>query len=187
MEYNHCLNMIIGAKLKQIRINRNLSLEETAALTGVSKPMLGQIERGQSIPTITTLWKIANGLKTPLSSFLENTQTDYQLSDIKDKMPIEEENGAMRAYTLFSYDPIRSTEIFLIEFDVECCHSSEKHNDGVEEYILTISGELTMILNGEKVVVSQGQSLRFRADIPHCYHNHSDQPCSVYNVIFYPR
>lgn len=63
------LNLKIGDRLKEIRIRRQMSLENVAELTGVSKPMLGQIERGQSTPTINTLWKIATGLKVPLSSF----------------------------------------------------------------------------------------------------------------------
>ena len=45
----------IGERLREIRINLNLSLDKTAKLTGISKPMLGQIERGQAVPTITTL------------------------------------------------------------------------------------------------------------------------------------
>ena len=61
------MNLKIGEKLKSLRTTRTLSLDDVSALTGVSKPMLGQIERGQSIPTVTTLWKIATGLKTPLS------------------------------------------------------------------------------------------------------------------------
>ena len=74
------MNLRIGEKLKSIRMARTLSLDDTAVLTGVSKPMLGQIERGQSIPTVTTLWKIATGLKTPLSAFLEEPQTEYTVT-----------------------------------------------------------------------------------------------------------
>lgn len=48
-------NLNIGKQLKKIRQGRELSLDEAAVLTEVSKPMLGQIERGQSSPTITTL------------------------------------------------------------------------------------------------------------------------------------
>ena len=177
----------IGENLKRIRNNRNLSLDETSSLTGVSKPMLGQIESGLSTPTITTLWKIATGLKTPLSSFLESPQSEYQLSEIKDKTVIEEENGTMRAYTLFPYSPIRNIEIFFIEFDTGCQHFSEKHNDGVEEYILIVSGSITMVLGGEKITVSMGQSLRFRADVPHGYCNTAPEKCCVYNIIFYPK
>ena len=56
------MNLKIGEKLKNLRTTRTLSLDDVSALTGVSKPMLGQIERGQSIPTVTILWKIATGL-----------------------------------------------------------------------------------------------------------------------------
>ena len=50
-------SLTIGRELKSLRQSRGLTLDELAALTGVSKPMLGQIERGQSSPTINTLWK----------------------------------------------------------------------------------------------------------------------------------
>ena len=53
-------NLNIGKKLKIARQSRNMTLDELAEVTGVSKPMLGQIERGQSSPTVTTLWKIAD-------------------------------------------------------------------------------------------------------------------------------
>ena len=61
-------SLTVGRELKSIRQSRGLTLDELAEMTGVSKPMLGQIERGQSSPTINTLWKIATGLKAPLSS-----------------------------------------------------------------------------------------------------------------------
>ena len=67
-------NQTIGKQLKKTRQNRNMTLDELAEVTGVSKPMLGQIERGQSAPTVTTLWKIATGMKIPFSSFLQPVQ-----------------------------------------------------------------------------------------------------------------
>ena len=48
------LNLIIANNLKRIRDERKLSLDKVADLTGVSKSMLGQIERGESNPTIST-------------------------------------------------------------------------------------------------------------------------------------
>ena len=56
------LTLVIGNKLKNIRNSRNLSLDDVAELTGVSKAMLGQIERGKSNPTVSTLWKISTRL-----------------------------------------------------------------------------------------------------------------------------
>ena len=60
----------IAQHLQSVRKGRGLSLDKTAKLTGVSKAMLGQIERGESSPTIATLWKIATGLECSFSSFL---------------------------------------------------------------------------------------------------------------------
>ena len=176
----------IGRRLKEIRADRDLSLDDAAKLTGVSKPMLGQIERGQSVPTIKTLWKIATGLKTPLSVFLREQQAEYTVADIAQKEVISEDGGRMRAYPLFTYDPLRNVEIFYIEFDEGCCHESERHNDGVEEYLFILEGKLQLVLNGQEIAVNERQAVRFRADIPHAYNNPFDEKCTVYNTIFYP-
>ena len=176
----------IGARLRKIRTERNLSLDETAKLTGVSKPMLGQIERGQSTPSVTTLWRIATGLKTPLSAFLEGQQPEYSVVDIQDSDIITEDYDRMKAFPLFAYDPIRNVEIFYIEFDKGCRHASEKHNDGVEEYILVLTGKLQLVLNGREILIGEKQAIRFRADMPHEYNNPFDKGCTVYNIIFYP-
>ncbi len=181
------MEFCIGEKLKSIRTGRNLSLDETAQLTGVSKPMLGQIERGQSIPTVTTLWKIATGLKTPLSLFLDDRQTKYQIADYSNKDPITEDSGRMKAYPLFVFDPLRSIETFYIEFSPKCRHISEKHTDGVEEYIFVIHGKLQLVINGEEITIGERQVIRFRADVTHEYNNPFDEICTVYNTIFYPK
>ena len=180
------MNLRIGEKLKSIRMARTLSLDDTAALTGVSKPMLGQIERGQSVPTVTTLWKIATGLKTPLSAFLEEPQTEYTAAGPDEANVVLGDGGKMRAYPLFAYDPVRSVETFYIEFDPGCRHFSDKHNDGVEEHIFVLRGTLRLVLGDRPVEVSEKQAIRFRADIPHAYQNATGDRCEVYNTIFYP-
>ncbi|WP_297052452.1 helix-turn-helix domain-containing protein [uncultured Dubosiella sp.] len=176
----------IGSRLKAIRKTRNLSLDEMACMTGVSKPMLGQIERGRSIPTITTLWKIATGLKVPLSAFLEEAQGKFEIGRKKEEDAIKEEDGKMRAYPLFPYDPLRNAEVFLIEFDESCKHCSSPHNEGVEEYILVLKGRLLMQVGTEEIELGENEALRFKADIDHAYRNPYDEGCTIYNVIFYP-
>ena len=181
------MNLRIGEKLKSIRMVRTLSLDDAAALTGVSKPMLGQIERGQSVPTVTTLWKIATGLKTPLSAFLEEPQMEYTVTGLDEANVVLGDGGKMRAYPLFTYDPVRSVETFYIEFDPDCRHSSDKHDDGVEEHIFVLRGTLRLVLGDRPVEVSERQAICFRADIPHAYQNVTGDRCEVYNTIFYPR
>ncbi|MBD8836841.1 MULTISPECIES: helix-turn-helix domain-containing protein [Paenibacillus] len=179
--------LTIGERLKEIRATRNLTLEDVSKLTDVSKPMLGQIERGQSSPTITTLWKIAVGLKVPLSLLLEELEDECSVVDTRSKDAIIENDGKMRAFPVFPFDPTRNVEIFYIEFDPGCHHPSERHLDGVEEYVFVVQGMLEMVVNKKKIVLKENQALRFRANVFHSYNNLYQEPCIIYNMIFYPR
>lgn len=176
----------IGERLKEIRKTRGLTLDAVSEMTDVSKPMLGQIERGQSSPTINVLWKISTGLRIPLSFFCRQPETEYTVAGLSEKEMITEEDGGMRAYPLFPFDPARNVEVFYIEFDAGVQHDSMPHVEGVEEYIFLVQGALKMIIGGKEVVLQERQSIRFGADISHTYHNVSDEVCIVYNVIFYP-
>ena len=73
------IHLIIAKNLKALRESKKLSLEKVAELTGVSKTMIGQIERGESAPTITTIWKIANGLKISFTALINNPQPDTKV------------------------------------------------------------------------------------------------------------
>ncbi len=180
------VSLKIGERLKEIRNTSQLTLDDVAELTGVSKPMLGQIERGQSSPTINVLWKISTGLKIPLSFFCRQEEAEYTVAGLGEENVITEENGGMRAYPLFPFDPVRNVEVFYIEFDAGVQHSSLPHVAGVEEYVFLVQGTLKMVIGREEVLLQEKQSIRFRADISHEYHNISDKVCAAYNVIFYP-
>lgn len=180
------VSLKIGERLKEIRNTRQLTLDDVAELTGVSKPMLGQIERGQSSPTINVLWKISTGLKIPLSFFCKQEEAKYTVAGLCEKDLITEENGGMRAYPLFPFDPVRNVEVFYIEFDAGVCHESLPHVAGVEEYVFLVHGTLKMVVGGKEVLLQEKQSVRFGAEVSHAYHNVSDKACAAYNVIFYP-
>ena len=180
------VSLKIGERLKEIRNTRQLTLDDVAELTGVSKPMLGQIERGQSSPTINILWKISTGLKIPLSFFCKQEEAEYTVTGLDEKDMITEENGGMRAYPLFPFDPVRNVEVFYIEFDAGVQHESLSHVEGVEEYVFLVQGTLKMVIGGKEVLLQEKQSIRFRADVSHGYHNASEKACAAYNVIFYP-
>lgn len=148
--------------------------------------MLGQIERGQSSPTINTLWKISTGLKIPLSFFCKQQEADFQVVNLEDVEHITEEEGGMKAYPMFPFDPVRNVEVFYLEMEAQVRHSSEAQRRGVEKYIFVTDGALKVIIGEEEISLTPGQSLRFQADSPHVYHNVSDVQCSFYDMIFYP-
>ena len=180
------ISLKVGERLKEVRKTRGLTLDAVSEMTDVSKPMLGQIERGQSSPTINTLWKISTGLKIPLSFLCKQKGIEYTVAERTVQEMVTEENGSMRAYPLFPFDPVRNVEVFFIEFDPGVQHDSLPHAEGVEEYLFFVHGSLKMVIGEKEVVLREKQSIRFAADVPHAYHNVSDDVCHVYNVIFYP-
>jgi transcriptional regulator with XRE-family HTH domain len=179
------LNLIIGNKLKDIRNKRNLSLDEVARLTGVSKAMLGQIERGKSNPTVSTLWKIATGLKISFSLFIDEDQEDLKVIDQKDISPIIEDNNRMKLYPIFPFDANKGFEIFTIELEPGCNHISTPHNEGVEEYIIVTEGQIEININSKKFILEKGNSMRFMANSPHSYKNINQGRSVFQNIILY--
>ena len=179
------LNLIIGNKLKDIRNKRNLSLDEVTKLTGVSKAMLGQIERGQSNPTVTTLWKISTGLKVSFSLFIDENHDDLNVISQNDINPILEDNNKMRLYPIFPFDANKGFEIFTIELESDCNHMSTPHSDGVEEYIIVTEGKIEMDIDNKKFTLQKGNSMRFTANKPHTYKNINKGLSTFQNIILY--
>lgn len=70
------LTHYLASTLKTLRRQREWSLSRLAEATGVSKAMLGQIERNESSPTVATLWKIATGLNVPFSTFISPPESE---------------------------------------------------------------------------------------------------------------
>ena len=179
------ISPIVGKNLKKIRTKRGLSLDETSKLTKVSKAMLGQIERGDSNPTISTLWKISTGLKLSFSSFIEDSEEKFNIISQDSISPLEEDDGRMKLYPIFPFDINKGFEIFTIELKPKCNHFSTAHNEGVEEYIIVTEGTLNLTLNNNIFNMEKGSSIKFKGDIPHSYKNLSSQKVIFQNIIIY--
>ncbi|AJD90679.1 DNA-binding protein [Jeotgalibacillus malaysiensis] len=175
----------LGGNLRLLRKNRDLSLDRLALLTGVSKAMLGQIERGDANPSVGTIWKIANGLKISFSSLLAAPVSDVTVIRAEAVEMLEEDNGRYRVYPIFTFDPVRQWEGYRVELDPGCHYHSESHGSGVEEYMTVIEGELIITVSGNDYTLKSGDSIRFKADQPHDYHNKADQRTVCQMVIHY--
>lgn len=176
----------IGKNLLNIRKNRRLSLDKTAELTGVSKAMLGQIERGESNPTVSTLWKIANGLRVSFSSLMKEENKYVNFVSKQEITPIIDDDGKYQVFSLFPFEVGKQFELFSVCLDAHYYHEAEGHHDGVEEYILVQKGILEVVLNEEVYEVTEGDALHFHADQPHIYRNSLDVTTHFFIVIFYP-
>lgn len=180
------INVVLAENLKALRANKKLSLDKVAEMTGVSKTMLGQIERGESNPTINTVWKIANGLKISFTSLINQPVPDTVVITNNDIQTLQEDNGKYRIYPHFPFEEGRRFEVYLVEIDKGGYLSADPHHAGTEEFITVFDGELTVHINSKEYTIKQGESIRFKADRPHVYHNSGESLTRLSMVIYYP-
>lgn len=178
------LNGRIAKNLSIIRRKRNLSLDDVALLTGVTKATIGQIERGVANPTVSTLWKIANGLKVSFSSLIEENADGVSLIALKNQQPLIEESG-YKVYPIFSFDPKKRFEIFIVELDPRAKHISEGHQNGTEEYIIVSEGKLSIEVDEDDYHLDEGDAMHFYANISHIYRNDQEKPARFSVLIYY--
>ncbi len=179
----------ISTRLKALRKEKGWSLDKTAEKTGVSKAMLGQIEREESSPTIATLWKIASGFQASFSDFLEDSPfpTKGPLLRSGNTQQLHPSDDKIRVRSIFPYDPVLKVETFLNELLPTCEHLSPPHEKGMIEDVMVIEGEMEVLVDGQWQTLKKDESLRFSADQPHGYRNRSKAIARFHDVMHYPR
>ncbi|MCE1253954.1 MAG: XRE family transcriptional regulator, partial [Anaerolineae bacterium] len=180
------ISLLVAQNLKKIRDEKKLSLDKLAELTGVSKSMLGQIERGESSPTISMVWKIANGLKISFTSLFSAPASDVDLVRKEDIHPLLEDQGKYRLYPFFNIEQDRSFEIYRVEIEPGGLLSAEAHPGGTQEFISVFGGILNLRVDEQEYLLKNGDALRFRADRPHVYANPGKLLTELNMVIHYP-
>lgn len=175
----------IGSVIKRVRFERSLTLDEASNLTGVSKAMLGQIERGESTPTITVLWKISTGLKIPFSELLGNENNNYEAISIDDIEPVYESDGKMILYNVFPFNPVSGFECFYIKLLPGAKHVSPPHQNSTVEYIVVTKGTLVMNVDDKTFKLIAPSSLKFKANKNHTYSNPYDTEVIFLNLVKY--
>ncbi|GED70717.1 transcriptional regulator [Brevibacillus reuszeri] len=175
----------IGQNLQRIRKKRQLSLDKAAELTGVSKGMLHQIERGDTQPTVTTVWKIATGLQISFSALIKDDKSIISIVNPKDTPDITEDNGNCLVYLLFPFNPQTQIEIFTIVLKPKGNYVSSPHNEGVQEYIVVVSGEFTIMISDEVHTLPTGSAIQFSGSVTHKYINDTDEDVILQVVMRY--
>ena len=171
MKHMTQLDKNIAFNLKRIRKSKNMSLDMLAERTGVSKSMLGQIERGESNPTVSTIGKIVDGLKVPFEQLIYDRQEFMVMSSLEEAPVFRAKEGEYRIYVMLPYDAGRSFEIYQGELEMGAQMESESHGENTWEYLTVVSGEVELYLEDKSFRVKTGSSLYFASDRKHVYRN----------------
>lgn len=179
------VNKIIAENFYDYRNTHGLSLDKLSYLTGVSKNMLSQIEKGSSNPSIMTLSKIANGLHIPLSQLITYNVENINQIDKKDLIPIYNDEETVTIYPYFPYDSEKDFEMFKMVIESKGWMRSEGHFPNSDEYIIVIEGDLEIEINGVSHTVKKEQAIHFKSNVPHTYRNQNNRKLILIATIQY--
>ena len=181
------ISAVVAENARRLREEKRLTLEEAARLTGVSRSMLAQIEKGDVNPTISVVWKIANGYRVSFTSLVEPARQRPVLLRGADAAMLEEDGGRYRNYPAFPYDEERGFETYRIVILPGGSLEAQPHLPGSEESVTVFAGETEIGLLEEIYRLGTGDSLRFPADQPHTYRNPGREEAHLSMLIWYRR
>lgn len=180
------LTPVVGANLRRLRMKRGLSLERLARASGVSRAMLGQVELGQSTPTINVLWKIARALAVPFSALITNRAAARTtvMAAARAKV-LTSHDGAFSSRALFPFDEPRTVEFYELRLAPLAVEQADAHPPGTVENLIVTSGSLEMTVGAEPHALGAGDAILFEADVPHQYRNVGTSELVMYLVMTY--
>ncbi len=179
---------LLGARVKALREAMDLSLRDLADRSGVSAPMLSQVERGETSPTLQVAAKIASGLELRLSQLLrldEDGAVSVVRADERRKGP---GGVAGHAYEILT-PPLPGQRVELSEHTLEPGASTGGpgdapiHEPGSRETAIVHAGTVTFAYDGERYELNAGDAVTFDADLPHHFENRGDDHATLYAVV----
>lgn len=179
------ITAMIAANTRRIREQKKLTLEAAASLTGVSRSMLAQIEKGEVNPTISVLWKIANGYKVSFTSLAENRGAPVRVVRGSELQPLLEDAGRYQNYPIFPFDEGKLFETYRIVIQPGGSLAAQPHLSGAEEYITVFAGQVEIQVAEAAFQLSKGDAIRFCADVSHAYRNLGPDPVELSMLIYY--
>jgi transcriptional regulator with XRE-family HTH domain len=177
---------IVGANLRRLRTRRGLSLERLAQSSGVSRAMLGQIELGQSAPTINVLWKIARALEVTFSALISTrTQSGALVLRASESKLLTSKDRAFSSRALFPFDEPRRVEFYELRLAAGAVEDADAHPPGTGENLVVTAGTVEIDVAGDTHKLEAGDSILFEADTAHAYRNAGRGEAVMYLVMTY--
>jgi transcriptional regulator with XRE-family HTH domain len=176
----------IGPRVRALREAMGLSLRDLAARTGVSAPMLSQVERGETSPTLAVAARIATGLELSLSQLLRLDEGGNVVV-VRRGQGRTRTRAGHRTEELTPPLPGQRADVSLHTLKAGASTGGPAdpplHEPGSREVAVVLGGELTLYVDGERHLLRKGDSVTFDADLPHHFENDSSAPTSFVAVV----
>jgi transcriptional regulator with XRE-family HTH domain len=175
----------LAEEIRRHRKRLDLSLEELASRSGVSRSMISKIERCEAVPSTTILSQLAEALETTFSQLMAPAVEREILVIPKSLQPIlRDENSGFTRRCLSPVLPGRGIDWVLNTLPPGGTTGEfVAHRRGVEEYIYVVKGRLKAVVGERSALLTEGDSLYFQADATHMFVNLGATPCEYFLII----
>ena len=179
---------VIGARVKALREASSLSLRELAGRCGVSAPMLSQVERGETSPTLAVAARIASGLELRLSQLLRlDEEGAVTVARAGDRRRGGNPRRGHRFEVLSSPQPGQRAELSRHTLApggaTGAADDPPMHEPGSRETALIERGSVVLVCDGQRHQLSEGDCVTFDADLPHHFENPSNAEAAFLAVV----
>lgn len=176
----------VAANLREQRRRRDMSLDQLAQRTGVSRAGLSQIETCKSNPSIGVLWKIASGLGIPFAELIGESQQAISVLRREDAQVLRSTDRKFESRPLMPASGANQVEVYELRLAAHAKHASDAHGSGTRELVVVLSGNLRMIVGDHAEELGPGDSMLFNANSAHVYENPGNAEARYHDVIIYP-
>lgn len=176
-----------GGRVRQLRTARGWSLESLAATSGVSRSMLSQIERDEANPTLAVTLRIAQAFGLGLSELLEVPGAASGITVIRedDRTYHYRSDRDCRIRTLSPLNLEKDVEFYEVLLEPGGALRSAAHFDGTREFLTVQKGTVQIESGPDSELLGRGDSVSYRADIPHAIINAGKGQAQVFLVDIY--
>ena len=165
----------VGNRIRALREGMSLSLRDLAERSGVSAPMLSQVERGDTSPTLSVAAKIASGLELSLSQLLRLDEGG-SVSVVRSGARLRGGGTRGHSYEIVTPGlPGQRAEVSLHVLKPGAATGGQDdppiHEPGARETAVVTAGRLQLICDGTTYDLDEGDGVTFDADLPHHFEN----------------
>lgn len=158
----------LAGGLRAARKARGLSLDAVAGLSGVSRSMVSQIERGESSPTVATLWNLTRALGVDFAGLIEpETRVLIEVTRANAAPVMTGHGKGLRIRILSPAESVGRHEVYDLVFQPGGRLESTAHSPGCREHLTVIEGQVRVRSGEEEQLLGPGDTARYSADRDH--------------------
>src|SRR6202051_5141282 len=168
----------LGLAVQRMRKSYGLSLADLSNQSGVAKSIISQIERNETNPTLTTIWRLAHALDVSIESMLRGADEGPFIEHLgRGATPIfVSDDGLCRLAVIGWLKTVDWLQWYDFQADPGGLLESEAHQRGSIECLSVVEGDLQIEVGGTTAAACAGETLRYRCDMPHRIRNLSEKP-----------